>query len=556
MTQTQEKMTTRQALKSAFSDRQVLAMLILGIASGLPYVLVIGTFGAWLTKAGVKPTAIGLMSWAILAYAFKFLWAATLQRRTAPFGFKTGPNRFFMFVFLALVCAGMFVLSFAEPPNDLGRLGLICVLIAVFSASFDIVLAAWRIQAARDDAHLDILSTVEQFGYRAASFLGGFVALIFANQFGWKATFLSATCLTALTSAGILIARPSPLSETKTVLAQKNFTHELIGHISHGQKTLATVLVLAGWCIGFWLIADFMHGALTDPENHSARAFIKQQGPVVIFSTVVWLGLVSTVLVLVNDRKKLTSKGPAAPASDNGFVTILFQAILEPMIELISRLRWAALLVVMVVLTYRFTDLIWGGFAYPFYLGENYGALGHTLLEVGFSSKLMGVIATILGIGVGGIAMLRFGRMPVFFVGAVLAAVTNLLFADLALNARFTDSFLGLTQLDHLYAVFGLDIRMARLTTVIFAENLAVGIASAASVAYVSSIVNKSYAAVQYALLASLVFLLGSLGRPTIGQIIEEDGFAHAFIICAWLGAVAAILALVEWIRIARSPKT
>ena len=97
----------------------------------------------------------------------------------------------------------------------------------------------------------------------------------------------------------------------------------------------------------------------------------------------------------------------------------------------------------------------------------------------------------------------------VFFIGAVLAAVTNLLFADLALNANFTDKFLAITQLDDLFFAFDLDIRMARLTSVIFAENLAVGLASAASVAYLSSIVNKEYAAVQYALLVSLVMLLG-----------------------------------------------
>lgn len=555
MTETVEKMTTMKAVKLAFSDRQVLAMLILGIASGLPYVLVIGTLGAWLTTVDVKPTAIGLLSWAILAYSFKFLWAAALQRRTTPFGLKTGPRRFFMFVFLALVVAGMFVLSLSEPPNNLGRIGLICVLIAVFSASFDIVLAAWRIEVAKDDMQLDILSTVEQFGYRAATFLGGFGALIIADQIGWKLTFLSATGLIALTSIGIFIAKPSPLAEKHISFTERNETDQLTGYISPQHKTIATLLVMAGWAVGFWLIADFMHGALTDPENHSARSFIKRQGPVIIFSTVIWLGIISALMVWMNNRNKTVSGETAVVSMPPSIMSVLFAAILEPMIELIGRLKWAAVLVVAVVLTYRFTDLIWGSFAYPFYLGENYGALGHTLTEVGFSSKLMGVIATIVGIALGGLAMLRFGRMPVFFVGAVLAAVTNLLFADLALDAAFTDGFLGLTQLDHLYGAFGLDIRMARLTTVIFAENLAVGIASAASVAYLSSIVNKSYAVMQYALLVSLVFLLGSLGRPTIGTIIEEEGFAKAFVLCALLGGVAALLALLEWIRTARQAK-
>jgi len=164
----------------------------------------------------------------------------------------------------------------------------------------------------------------------------------------------------------------------------------------------------------------------------------------------------------------------------------------------------------------------------------------------------MGVLATIFGIMVGGIAMVRFGRMPVFVFGALFAALTNLVFADLALDAHYTDAVLGFLQIDHLFNSFGLNQRMARLTSAIFIENTVIGIASAASVAYLSSIVNKNYAVVQYALLVSLVMLLGVLGRPTIGAIIETEGFAKAFIVCAALGGVAVILSIVEWIRLSR----
>jgi len=540
-----DKMSTRQALKMAFTDRQVLAMLILGLASGLPYVAIGGTLNAWLTTEGVQPVEIGLLSWALLAYAFKFIWSAALQSRKTPFRLKIGPRRFWMFVFLGLVTVGLLVLSFSKPPNNLGLIGLVSVLIAVFSASFDIVLAAWRIEVARDDHHLDILSTVEQFGYRIASLLGGFVALIVADHVGWKLTFLSGTVLMALTVTGVLLAKPSrPASEAELMFeGQVRQGQNLTGR----QRGIGTLLIMGGWLIGFYMIGSFMFGALTDPANHSAGSFIRYQGPWVIFTTVIWLGLVSAVMVWLNQRQE-----PGAhPAQISGVVFILYQAILEPMMELVGRLKWAVILVLAVVLSYRFTDLIWGGFAYPFYLGENYGALHHTLTEVGFASKLIGVFATILGIFIGGIAMLRFGRMPVFFFGAVLAAATNLLFADLAVGATFTDAFLGLTHIDDFFALFSLDIRMARLTTVIAFENIAVGLASAASIAYLSSIVNKDYAAVQYALLVSLVMLLGVLGRPTIGAIIEKDGFATAFVICAALGAIASVLAFIEWMRVA-----
>lgn len=524
-------------------------MLILGLTSGLPYTAIGGTLNAWLTTVDVKPSAIGLLSWALLAYAFKFLWAAALQGRRTPFGFNIGARRFFMAVFLALMVCGMIALTLSNPPNNLGLIGLISIFIALASASFDIVLAAWRIESARDDRHLDILSTVEQFGYRISGFLGGFVALLAADQLGWKPVFFGLSGIMALSGIGIWLAAPSTPKEVQTLSEPA----ALLPHVSQKQKHIATLLVLAGWALGFYLLGDFMAKALSDPETYKARDFIRGKGPIVVGVTVIWLGLVAAWLVFQNSRNQDVTQNDDKTGS---VLDILYGAIVIPMVDLIKRLKWAAILVVAVVLSYRFTDLIWGGFAYPFYLGLNYGALGHTMTEVGFASKLMGVIATILGIGLGGLAMLRFGRMPVFFVGAILAALTNLLFADLAMDASFTDGFLRLTQLDHVFAAFNLDQRMARLTSVIFAENLAVGMASAASVAYVSSIVNKQYAAVQYALLASLTMLLGVLGRPTIGEIIETDGFARAFIICTVLGGIAAILAGCEWLRLSRQAKS
>lgn len=543
-TATPEKMTTRAALKLALTDRQVLAMLILGLASGLPYVVVAGTLNAWLTTTGVKPVEIGLLSWAILAYSFKFMWAAALQGRKTPLGLRVGPRRFWMFLFLGISVIGMGFLSMSEPPSGLGTIALIAVGIAFSSSCFDIVLAGWRIEAARDGQHLDILSTVEQFGYRIASIMGGFVALIMADHFGWRPTFFAATALLAFSSIGVLIAKPTSLPEEASSKSQ------LGTGLTIRQKNIATLLVLAGWCVGFYLIIDFASGALADPENHSARGFIRNQGRWVIFSTVIWLGIVSAVMVWLQSRQSNQEQ-----ELGRGALSVLYAAIVEPMMELVGRLKWAVILVIAVVLSYRFTDLIWGGFAYPFYLGEDYGALGHTLSEVGFASKLVGVFATIAGIAIGGLAMLRFGRMPVFFFGVVFASATNLLFADLAIGAVYTDPVLMALQIDHLFEAFGMDIRMARLTSVITLENIAVGLASAASIAYLSSIVSKQYAVVQYALLASLVMLLGTLGRPAIGAIIEEDGFATAFVICAAFGGIASVLALIEWIRVARNER-
>jgi len=324
-----KKTSTREALKQALKDRQVLAMLILGLAAGLPYGAVGGTLNAWLSTVDVKPSAIGLLSWAFLAYAFKFMWAAAFQSRKTPFNLKIGSRRFWMCVFIILMTIGFFALSFSTPPEGLAMIGLISVLIAIFSASFDIVVAAWRIEAARDDMHLDILSTVEQFGYRTASLLTGFVALILADNIGWRLTFMSGTVLMALTLVGVMLAQPTHVkSQSETLIRQG-------GNLTEFQRRLGTLLVLSAWAVAFYMIASFMTGALRDPENHSARDFIRYKGPIIIGITVVWLGVVSAVLVFMNGKQKTT----LTDSADKGILAILYQTIVEPMMELVGRLR-------------------------------------------------------------------------------------------------------------------------------------------------------------------------------------------------------------------------
>ncbi|MEL7488885.1 MAG: hypothetical protein AAGJ87_16940, partial [Pseudomonadota bacterium] len=145
-------------------------------------------------------------------------------------------------------------------------------------------------------------------------------------------------------------------------------------------------------------------------------------------------------------------------------------------------------------------------------------------------------------------------------VGAILAASTNLLFADLAAGGATTHAFMSTLHLYGAFSIFqpladflSLNVTMneslARLMVCIAAENLAVGFASAAIVVYLSSIVNPKYAAVQYALFASLSMLIGSLGRAAMGELVEERGFTFVFILTALMGLVAVAATALEWMR-------
>ena len=155
---------------------------------------------------------------------------------------------------------------------------------------------------------------------------------------------------------------------------------------------------------------------------------------------------------------------------------------------------------------------------------------------------------TMAGIAIGGILFATLGRMPTLLIGAIVAAASNLLYADLASGAPYIDAFARTFGLD----AFGQDLRMVRLLIAISGENIAGGLAGAAFVAYLSSIASKSFSAVQYALLSSLTFLVGSLGRGALGEAIKVEGYAPVFKFTAALGLVAVVFCLLEWLRAAR----
>ena len=161
------------------------------------------------------------------------------------------------------------------------------------------------------------------------------------------------------------------------------------------------------------------------------------------------------------------------------------------------------------ILSYALCYNIWAAFAYPFYLDS----LHYTKDEVAFASKIFGIIMTMIGIGLGGYLLAKIGRFPTVLIGAILPPLGNLLYADLAEGSHNLDAVSHLLRLDALAAAFGSDERMMRLLLAISYENITTGLALTAWVAYVSSIVSKRFAAVQYALLGSLVSLVGTLGR-------------------------------------------
>lgn len=528
-------------------------VLLFGFASGLPYALLLGTLYAWLTEAEVDVETMGVFSLIGLAYAFKFLWSPALDRVDLP-GLRRLGKRKQWIVTAQLLLGGILVtLSALNPLTSLGLFSLLAGIGAFASATQDVVIDAWRVDVADEVATIDILSTVFQMGYRVAALVGGALALFMAERMGWPTVFASMGAILLFVGFLGLFAPDATRSAAALESERTNLgTLRQAGQMTPRVRAyaLGAVALLWGWALV--TVLDFMIRSLAaTPETRpDSTEFVSQMGPLIVVATVVIPGLIAGWLEAMRKqgRHVLTVDAPASGALDVA-LDHGYRALILPLAEIIGRLKWAAVLVIALVLSYRITDAIWGSFAYPFYLGE----LQYTKDEVAIASKFFGVGALILGLALGGTLLTVIGRMTTLTLGAVIAAATNLLYADLAIGGARMQAASDLIGFTWLAGQFGADDRMARLMLTIGMENIAVGIAGAAFVAYLSSVVAKGYSAVQYALLSSLTMLVGTLGRPALGQMIEEQGYYDVFILTTLIGLFAVALCVVEWVRQARS---
>lgn len=193
----------------------------------------------------------------------------------------------------------------------------------------------------------------------------------------------------------------------------------------------------------------------------------------------------------------------------------LQSVLIEPFADFIRRYKWQAALILALIAVYRISDVVMGIMANPFYVD-----MGFTKDEVATVSKIYGVIMTLVGAFVGGVLSMRLGVMRVLMLGAVLSAASNLLFAWLA--SRGHD--------------------LTALIAVVSADNLAGGIASAAFIAYLSSLTNISYSATQYALFSSLMLLLPKFIAGYSGAFVDAYGYSTFFTATAVLGVPVLLL--------------
>ena len=547
-----EKVPGWRKLLSALGNRKTAYMLLFGFASGLPYTLLLSTLYAWMSDAKVDLETMGVFSLIGLAFAFKFLWSPLLDRIDLPVIKKLGHRKQWIVTAQFSLAVILMIVSRLDPGGAIGVLSLLAGIGAFASATQDVVMDAWRVDVADEVATIDMLSTVYQLGWRTAVLVGGALALFLAERTSWPTVYALLGVLMGVIAFAAIFA-PEPARTSASLTADDDALRELRhpGQLEPKVRGIALAIVGVLWAWALVTVGVFMVQSLSsDPDARpDSVQFIQNMGPIIVIATVVVPVIIAAVLE--NWRRKgrhvLTVVAEKKGALD-GFVDQGYRALILPLAEFVGRLGWAVIIVLTLVLSYRFTDTVWGSFAYPFYLGE----LQYTKDEVAIASKFFGVGALMAGIALGGALFSFIGRMAVLFLGALTAALSNLLYADLALGGHTMEVVSNFTGFTTLVEWMGGDGRLAKLMVAIAGENLAGGLAGAALVAYLSSITAKGYSAVQYALLSSLTFLVGTLGRGALGQMIDEQGYYPVFILTTLLGFIAVVACIVEWVRQAR----
>jgi PAT family beta-lactamase induction signal transducer AmpG len=255
---------------------KVTVMLMLGFSSGLPFLLTGNTLGYWLRDEGTTLGAIGFLSWVGLAYSLKVLWAPLIDRLDAPVFGRFGRRRGWMIVSQLLVAVGLIGLSTIGPKRGLALLGVLALIVAFASSTQDIVVDAWRIEAADDSEELGLLSAAYQLGYRSALLVTDAVILIVANHWGWPISYSAMAALMAIGLwASFVAVEPvrarqvfEAKAETAPLSSVGGFRDAVIGPFTEFFRVYGWLALLMFAMISFYRLPEFVMGPMANPFYH------------------------------------------------------------------------------------------------------------------------------------------------------------------------------------------------------------------------------------------------------------------------------------------------
>lgn len=484
----------------------IITLTMLGVSAGLPLLLIFSTLSLWLLEAGVQRSMVTMFSWAALGYSFKFVWSPLMDSLTLPVLTRTlGKRRSWLLLAQCLMISAVLIMAFANPnPNHLPSLQMMAVgavLLGFSSATQDVAIDAYRIEIAPNNTAMQSnLSAAYTAGYRLGMVVSGAGSLLIATYLGsskehylyeaWRNTYLIMAATMGLGVITTLCIREPEVSHQTPRLSVWNNVRLLAMFVC---VVMAFVL---SYAYSGEVITQLKQGATDTPLTQFLWETLHFAISLVAAVFVGWWA----VAIKIVDKP------------------IAIQTWVSPITEFFQRYGKRAFVLLALIGLYRISDIVSGVISNVFYTD-----LGFTKDEIASAVKIFGVVMSIFGGFVGGVLAQKFRIMNMMMMGAIAAAATNLLFILLAMRGH---------DVHLMYTAVGLD-------------NFAAGLAGTVFVAFLSSLTNIRFTAVQYALFSSLMTLFPKVLGGYSGGIVDSIGYMGFFAFTALLGV--PILVLVWW---------
>lgn len=213
---------------ASYRDRRIIAIFFLGISSGLPLALVLGTLSIWMAREGVDKTTVGLFSAVTLPYSLKFVWAPVIDRVRFPFLTNLlGQRRGWTVATQLALMMGIAAMAITNPAVNPGLMALFALLVSFCSASQDVVIDAYRVELLEEGKIGAGVSSVV-FGYRMGMLISGAGALYLVEGLDWSAAYLIMAALIMIGLLTILVSRePLHGADSETVARERRVSDYL-----------------------------------------------------------------------------------------------------------------------------------------------------------------------------------------------------------------------------------------------------------------------------------------------------------------------------------------
>lgn len=266
------KRTAMQVLASVRQPK-VAVMLALGFSSGLPFLLTANTFGYWLRDEGTSLKAIGFISWVGLAYTMKVFWAPIVDRVDVPLLGRLGRRRGWMLLSQLAVILGLIGMAAVGTAGGLTTIGAFALLTAFASATQDITIDAWRIEAADNSDELGLLTSAYQLGYRIALLVTDALVIAAAARIGWQPSYVVMAALMSVGVAASFFAfepkRADEVLHAKAPLwTPRGFFDAVVGPFIDffaKHRAIGLIMLLA---VALYRLPDFVMGPMYNPYYH------------------------------------------------------------------------------------------------------------------------------------------------------------------------------------------------------------------------------------------------------------------------------------------------